>query len=175
MTESQEGSHALALDGIDDWVQFNDIASKIEGSWSFAAWVKAPAKTWQRCILGINTQRGNNKLIIFIGGGSGANELGLFDSTRWEADTNTIVADGQWHHLAYTRSGNVGTLYVDGLAKATHAASYTLASTDQWSLGQEFDSTVMSDYFNGSIDDVRFYNFALTPDAVNELSVVDLR
>ena len=162
VTECQEGSHSLSLDGEDDWVQLDNVASKIEGDWSFSAWVKAPSNTKRRCIFSICTQSGGNKLRFYVN----SNKLGVYGPSTLEASTNTIVADNQWHHIVYTCSGNIGTIYVDGVAKGTHQLSYTLSATDQWSLGQEFDGTIKTDFFDGCIDDVRLYNFALTPEAV---------
>ena len=72
--------------------------------------------------------------------------------------SQTDVADGRWHHVAYTTDGEVGNFFVDGVREGSHATDYEFQENFRWSLGQEFDDARPSDYLKGLLDDVRIYN-----------------
>ena len=75
--------------------------------------------------------------------------------------STTGLADGNWHHLAvsFPSAANSGAakLYVD--ATGTYGTGSTTINTNTASdviIGR--DGTSGSGYFNGQIDDVRFYD-----------------
>ena len=72
--------------------------------------------------------------------------------------------------ITYVRDGATGTIYVDGTQVGTYAAAFALTSVTRWSIGQEWDDSTPSDFYNGSVDDVRIYNKALSADEVKELT-----
>lgn len=69
--------------------------------------------------------------MFFNGAGGGPMEI-------WAADYNTgsplltapsaTYRDGLWHHFAWTRNGDVHTLWIDGVAVATRTTSFSFAS-----------------------------------------------
>lgn len=58
-----------------------------------------------------NGDSANNKPTVFWRDYSSGSALLVSSSTGYN--------DGNWHHLAWVRYGNVHTLYLDGIAKAT--------------------------------------------------------
>ncbi len=87
-----------------------------------------------------------------------------------EADSTkrypSAINDDQWHFIAYTRNGSTAYAYVDGALRGTETATGDPAGEDQWSIGQEWDDSDPSDEYEGMVDDVRFYNYALSYDEV---------
>ncbi len=85
------------------------------------------------------------------------------------AGTAVIAADG-WHHIVceYTVSGANVTqnLYIDGALRAISTNAQTDPGIDTLSIGVRTGTT---DYYNGSIDEVRIYNRALSAAEVNKL------
>ena len=86
--------------------------------------------------------------------------------TRLESNTNLTL--NQWHHIAGTYDGEVVSIYVDGVCE-----NYTTASgfennltkslmIGSWSWGG-------SRAFDGMIDDVRLYNYAMSSDQIDGL------
>jgi hypothetical protein len=74
-----------------------------------------------------------------------------------------LTADTQWHHYAMTYDGSKATLYVDGNQVAEQALSGAVAVAQYQNLiigTQQFDGSGYQ--FNGSIDDVRVYDKALS-------------
>ena len=147
----------LAFDGNNDYVELNSIADSLAGksNMSIEMWVRSNG-TNQENFLGINSSVGNN--VVFIRFNS--SKIAVYDgfSNGYEITTTGNYADGVWHHVAYTKNGLKGRLYVDGILEGTHNAHFSFASTDQWSLGQEFDGATASDFYEGSIDEVRIWD-----------------
>jgi hypothetical protein len=63
----------------------------------------------------------------------------------------TIIA-GQWHHIAYSRSGTTGRLFVDGALVATTTDTSTYTTTTSPAIGR---NQLSADYFAGYVDEVR--------------------
>ena len=72
----------------------------------------------------------------------------------------TIVNDGQWHHVAITRSGTLVTFYVDGVAVNSNnsAAPTNIVPTASFRLGRRLPST-FSNFYSLPIafDNLRIY------------------
>ena len=80
----------------------------------------------------------------------------------------------QWTHLAVTRNGNVGTLYVNGVAVGTNT-SMTLRpadlgpTKDNWIGRCQFPQRNVS-YLNAAVDEFQIFNRALTPEEIQSLT-----
>ena len=75
------------------------------------------------------------------------------------------VDDNQWHHVAFVynqAAGGTDTFYVDGVASgaATHGTAWSWPAAQQIELGRSHDAYWHK--YTGLLDDVRFYNTALT-------------
>ena len=82
-------------------------------------------------------------------------------SSDFEGSTG-VVGDGEWHNVTMTWDGSAKTIYVDGVLDNSTGASGTIAaSPDVMTFGARFNGG-FGNYLNGSLDDVRFYNRALT-------------
>lgn len=64
----------------------------------------------------------------------------------------------EWHHVVYVRSGTTITLYVDGQVRATGSDSQQMSSNADIVIGA--NQTAI--YFTGQIDEVAYYNTALS-------------
>jgi hypothetical protein len=82
------------------------------------------------------------------------------------------VFDDTWHHIAWVDTDHVGTLYIDGVEDTTFDyASYVNAgfAPDTTTFGGILrDSDCCN--FNGNIDEVAIYDFALSPGNVTALA-----
>lgn len=78
------------------------------------------------------------------------------------------IADGTWHHIVAMRSGSTVSLYQDGgFVRSTSASAGTLANVQPLNIGRETDGSQY--YFNGSTDELRIYNRALSIAEVKQL------
>ena len=87
--------------------------------------------------------------------------------------------DGLWHHLAISFDGIVARLYVDGEEKLSYAfGPQVLSHEKEWTAEDILNYTDLSlgrfgrvgTFFSGALDLVRFYDRALSPRQIAELS-----
>jgi hypothetical protein len=102
-----------------------------------------------------NGTTGMARFAITTSGGGGEQQI---------TGTSALTA-GVWNHVAVTRNGNAGILYVNGVAVATNSAMTlspsNLGSTINNYLGRSQYSA--DPYLNGVVDEFRIYNVALSP------------
>jgi Concanavalin A-like lectin/glucanases superfamily len=78
------------------------------------------------------------------------------------------VADGQWHQVAMTWNQSNRVLFIDG--KAERVALEPLEDSDEpFGIGGDVDGDVQVLFFRGALDDLRFYNRALSASEVAAL------
>ncbi len=86
------------------------------------------------------------------------NSSGISDM---DSGGNNSLVPGNWTHVVMTHDGTSDKIYFDGVVVATKAVAGTLNSTDK-PLGIGFNPIDGGNYFDGSLDEVRIYNIALT-------------
>jgi hypothetical protein len=83
------------------------------------------------------------------------------------SDANTHATDGLWHHGVIVYSGDDGTFYLDGNKDgAFTASSWTYPGIDV-NIGYRVNVGTMP--FNGTLDNTRIYDRALSEDEVKYL------
>jgi hypothetical protein len=91
-------------------------------------------------------------------------QMGYANGADIDAIGATADSPGRWDHIVavYDGAGNL-QLYVDGNVDATASGVYTPNGSAPWVIGQRNDGNFG---FNGSIDEVAFYNYDLTADQI---------
>ena len=169
------GNTAYQFDGSSGFVDCGTNASQAGTTdFSIEAWIKTTATT-EGMIVGqrdTNAYLGeymfsvsaNGTLAITIYGTGGTYQFDGLSST-------TTVNDGNWHYVAFVRSGTTGTLYADGTPVAsTNAPVQGLDSSLATFIGVDHRDSVY--YFNGEIASVGIYNFALSPSRIQARATV---
>ncbi|HCS71556.1 MAG TPA: hypothetical protein DIW51_16475, partial [Rhodospirillaceae bacterium] len=146
------------FDGIDDFVQATDPAALLplgNAPFTIEAWVQ-PAAAGTLASLG--TETGNQGLEIFFTE-SGELGIGTDDRTTIEVvNSGNAIDDGAWHHVAVAYDGTTFRLYVDGVETASGTGALDFAGGEV-TFGKGFND---SEYFKGSIDDIRIWSDART-------------
>lgn len=124
-----------------------------------SAWMKSTASTGTRGIV-----HKLNSYYLQLDAG----KLALYDWTGAATCSATATStDGNWHHVAMTlQSGvtNGSILYVDGAAVQT--CTWTpVSQTGSLVVGAAYSGSY-SEYFDGSIDEVKLFNRALSADEI---------
>jgi len=84
----------------------------------------------------------------------------------------TNIADGSWHHIAYTYDGDTIKLYVDGVEDFTISGK-VLRTGESGEIDVTIGSQAGGSKFIGSLDDVRIFSEVLTPAQVLILSQIN--
>lgn len=86
-----------------------------------------------------------------------------------DTDSNTVT-NGSWHHLAIIRDGQIGLLYFDGVLANTDTFSVPAKTSEHWSVGSTVNSSGIIRELDGNVDDIKFYDRALTAAEVDTLA-----
>ena len=123
--------------------------------------------------LGTHNTGANDSLDLYLRAADGS-------SPNHQYSTATPL-DGTWHHIAWVVAGGEATLYVDGIADASDFTWVDLysPSVNAISLGG-IQRSLKSEWMTGKLDEVSFWNLALTATDVaalassdNALAVID--
>ena len=81
---------------------------------------------------------------------------------------NRGVNDGKWHHTVGVYDGNKLYLYVDGELDVSAPATGSM-DRNGWEVLIGDNAERPGRFWNGLIDDVRIYNYALTAEQIREV------
>jgi len=172
-TKGKNGT-ALQFDGKDDYVNIVSDPSLILASGGSAeAWVKigsfssgfdnailmkGDGASWSNLHYALLENTGGNKIIFTVS--DGTNFLGSSGP-----QTPTLTAN-RWYHIIATWDNNQKCIYLDGVLSQCVSSAImpkdTILSCST-NIGRAYHAGVLSTYyFNGSIDNIRIYNRALT-------------
>lgn len=135
-------------------VPFNSIFDLGTGDFSISLWVKTSTAVYQSLFMR-NALLNNDGVYIYVNQTDGA-------TRTWVAGTpfngTTSFTTGNWAHIAIVRSQGIVTHYVNGVAAGSISAPDTISSPPNSPIvvGGSYPS-------NFVIDDLRFYNRALSP------------
>ncbi len=166
---------ALEFDGKSNFLDCGN-RPEFEGreALTVCAWIKARNfdKPWQAIVTKGDTtwrlQRASDKPFITFDVNLGTVAENGLDKLASVSSKRALV-DSKWHHLAATFDGQQLALYVDGELQQTAAAKGTLArNNDPVWVGD--NSARRGRNFDGWIDDVRIFGYALTAEGVQALN-----
>ena len=78
--------------------------------------------------------------------------------------------DNRWHLMLVTFDGNVMNLYFDGVLLNTRTGMSLITGSSKLTFGSHYLGT---DFFNGSLDDIRIYDRALTATEVQQTYIAE--
>lgn len=152
-----------------DYVELNiakDVNSLTEFTVEFWVNFDAEENTDYNTFYAVNTlDYGNRFLIRCAGSQDGIKDAAIVlinDGSNQYIIGTTTIGDNKCHHIAFTYSNEVCSLYVDGQLDGFGNYRIDLQESDLHSLGQEYDRTPnpTSAFYNGKLDDFRIWNTA---------------
>jgi hypothetical protein len=123
---------------------------------------KGRSKTDDGYELGLSSAESGGKVKVRFNEASSGNAYRLYSTRSYPADGST------WLHVAVTCDGQEIKLYLDGVLDSTLAAPGLVVSNNSLplSIGAQDDG---SRGFNGAVDEVHLYNYALPPTEIEAL------
>ena len=150
------GGSGLTFNGTNSYASVPNYLGSMN-TFSVAMWVKYAAsqntktifsnygKASKGWVVGVD-DAGSNKIKFFLGG-----------ATLLSA---TALTPGTWYHVVVTYNNGNPTIYINGAQDSTSASTITFDATYYGNdIGRLGNGT---QYFNGSLDDLRVYNRALS-------------
>ena len=165
--------NAVKLDGVKDFVSLPAGILENVDDFTIAAWVNLEAtSTWSR-IFDFGSGTGAN---MFLTPRSSAGTLRFAITTsgaggEQQINSGHLVKKGIWQHIAVTRSGDIGILYMDGVEVARND-NLTIKPSDLGPTSGNFigKSQYADPYLKGLVDDFRIYSRALSASEIVSLS-----
>ncbi len=144
---------ALAFDGVNDYVSMPAPLSTSTTDVTLEAWVKWAGATGNSQVIFYNGNTGadgyglvlvNDQINALLGG------IGFFNS-------GVSLTVGTWTHLAMVRVGPITwNIYKDGVVILNNVGGSPNTPTTGAGIGASFQ--MPGDFFNGAIDEIRFWN-----------------
>ncbi len=160
----------LEFDGVDDYVRIQDSPDFTFGandSFTIEAWIKTEYKGYQAIV---STYWGGTEFFRIS-----TNASGIWFEFR-DANSNLVAVhpvgtedylDGKWHYVAGVRDTRSGMayLYIDGkLEDNITDTTNTTIDSGEIHIGNNVNGNY---WFNGTIDEVRIWRRALSPQEIN--------
>ena len=132
------------------------IASKPMSMASFELWAKPVDSADYTIFERLNTYR------LYISGSK--LKGGIYNGTAWhEAEGTAIISANIWHYFALAYSNETGLkIYLNGIEEASLGSGGSISSESS-----EVYIGGSGSFFNGTIDEVRIWNRALSPEEIN--------
>jgi len=159
----------LSFDGVDDYVNLGaDTSVQVSSKTTIMAWVKMDTynSSTSRYIFG------RSDFVIYSDSGSTDKVISLkvSNGTSYYPRVVDVMPLNEWHNLAVTYDGTLDSnnvvTYFDGVKQYATTVTGSLSSpTSTWYIGGKSSGW---GFFDGMIDDVRIYDYALTDSQVKQ-------
>ncbi len=168
---------SLDFDGSSNYVDLGRPAflnSQFAGKISLSAWIK-PDVSKTAVIVGKSDNQDHNApyydYSLFQFGNILNFRIGSANISSSGSGTGALVVNGTtWQHVAGTYDGTTLRAYINGVEVASQvSAGLAIASSARNTRIGARDTTVMDEFFNGKIDDVRIYRRGLTAQEIQSL------
>lgn len=158
----QTNATHLNFDGSNDYVSCGTTNLPTGTSArTIEAWIKTTQTTGVQSIINYGNQAIGNSRFGFLN----ASGILYFVGENNDYYTNTLIADGNWHHVAATYEASTLKIYIDGALNAT-VTKVLNTNNNFFNIGASCNPTP-GEFFNGSIDEVRVWNTARTAEQIN--------
>jgi len=173
---------AYSFDGLNDYVRIPDDP-QLDGmnSLTLALWVKIDGSDHEAEVLNKYLHYSGSHLDDSYNIGIDPGSLAVFQYATGDdyviKISSAAIPMSSWHHIAGVYTGTEGSIYIDGsrvaLSRNDSDPGGPLNSIiDDLLIGCANTGGGLAKFFEGSVDDIRIYNRALTDSEVYDLSVV---
>ncbi|MBN2513028.1 MAG: discoidin domain-containing protein [Sedimentisphaerales bacterium] len=142
-----EETSAFSISAWVNWLGITDVTSGM---------IAAKRDNW--------SSEDNNYWIFMV---SSEGQVRMQSQNRSTLNTaKELVTEGQWHHVAVTYIDGVARIYVDGLQQAVGGFNLANKADATFWIGR---NESIGERFDGLIDDLKAFNYALSPEEVVDL------
>jgi hypothetical protein len=173
-TGGRNGTGAYVFDGVDDYISISQTMFQPTTPLTYSAWVNrysAPSANFAGVVTGPGSFGANAASYIMIADTSNYMYCYFFTTgNSWVyAKSNSIIPLNTWAHYTCQWNGTTALMYVNGIQQTTTASLSAIIYGP--GTGQQFFAIgkylgAPSVYWNGSIDNVLFFNRVLNSSEV---------
>ncbi|MFV8339636.1 choice-of-anchor D domain-containing protein [Flavobacterium sp. LB3P21] len=151
---------AIDFDGVDDYLDAGKVLD-LNTSFTVSAWIKS--STINQTILSKRNNPYTAGYDLSINT-AGKVEMSWFNGSKQTITSSIIMPTEKWHNVCvvYDNSTSIAKLYIDGFEDASKTLSNVPANPTQSFLIAAADGVTPTSFFNGTIDEVRVWNVALS-------------
>lgn len=168
---------SIYLDGSDlSYMQIEDGVMENLTNFTITAWLKLETiKNWVR-LFDFGSDTDNYMFLSPRSASTGRFRFAFKNGGSEEAiDSNIIPTVGKWIHVAVILEGSTAIMYINGIEAGRNNAMTInpsmLGKTTQNYIGK---SQWPDPHLNGRVDEFKIYNYALTPNEINQLMDVNV-
>ena len=159
---------AMSFDGVNDYVDCGNAIIP-QTNFTVGAWINKAATTDFHDIISQWKSGTPNRFEFTFDGPNNRMIIHISGNNKAHSSVNSIGAG--WHYVIATREGGFIKIYINGLQDGVGTDSTTIEQGANLLIG----TYSIGYFFNGSIDEVRIYNRALSPAEVHQLYLSNLR
>ena len=150
----------------------NFITNNLQ-DWTFSCWMKlnSTSSSTGQTLFSCRTSVSSTGITVFYYG----SQWYIDDGARWQFTPTVTIAKDTWYHVCVIRKKGVGKyLYINGVLDSSTATTGTptIISTTNYAIGasQNTSTTVSGNWVNGYLNDIRFYDHAISMAELKEIS-----
>jgi CSLREA domain-containing protein len=160
-------AQAFNFDGVDGSVNFgNTLGNFGTSDFSIDFWIKTTSTRFEAVLnKRSDCSDGNFFSIRLVGGTLSAEILGN-GTGNISLNSDRIINDGAYHHIALVRSNTTASLYIDGVVDTSQTAADAMvadvSNTTDFQAGVDQCTGLGVNYFTGQLDEIEVFDHALT-------------
>ena len=151
---------AVSLDGAAGKIEPPPLGLFYRNAFTYEAWVFKQGTNGDVAVVGSWVASQSGGAMIWVDHATARYRLTLGGSFSDYLDSGRSPALGRWQHVAATYDGTTARMYIDGDEVASKVFSGNVGSSNAWRIGAY--GLTPTGFFDGSIDDVRIYDRALS-------------
>jgi len=156
-TDMTPPGNALDFDGTDDYVSADAVCSVLNNPnmLTLECWIYPTVGNIQYFMAFNTSDYGNSLQLGILSDGS----LKMYDGIS--NYYGSVLSSDQWYHIALTINDNdTATVYLNGESDIVFITPTRPPTDGRFSIAQEWDPVVTSDFYSGLIDEVRIWDTA---------------
>ena len=169
---------AYLFNGVNSYINCGTNHRNISDIAVVSFWCKTTATAYQHMVCKYDWTVDRGFFVGIVNGNvklDGRNNSGSYTATLSES----IINDGQWHHIITAIHGNVWKIWIDCVLEATsisYSQNPNLSNDEPLTIGNYYMGGANGDHveFSGSIDNVRIYNRELSDAEMRSLCDIHL-
>jgi cysteine-rich repeat protein len=152
---------SLGFDGIDDYVDLGNTSFPTPGAFSISAWVMADTIGTDRQIVSKGYNGTQTEWEMKTTSADGKVSFQTYNAGQFGVQALTPLVEDVWTHVVGTFDGTTWSIYLDGSLDNSAVAAAPIATSQPIEIGAVDNQGSPVQFWDGNIDDVRFYNRVL--------------